>query len=792
MLDNISTNYKKESNYNQTNPNIDSITSFGSQSLDKSFLNKIGLRTKAVLFAIAISTIPVLTVGAVSYSFIKQSQRQEIEIAQSNQANVNKLLWKLGIAIIATTLLSGGTAAILGHRIILRIINANDALKKLGRGNFQTRVPLQGKDELTSLGININEMAEKLEGLLRKQKQETQQLRLFTNTLISIRQSVNTEDLFNTTVGKLRQIFNADRVAIYHYGLQEVSQVLAESQLPGLLNISDKIITSQYLSLEPAELRNNQVLPINNVDDANFDAEQLLLLEQLQVKSKLTVPIFKDNVFFGYLLIHHCSTHHLWQPQEVNFIQQLALQVGLSLERIQLLEDSQSLRNLAVHLCGSWKTQDIYNLAVHDIRKAIKADRVVIYRFDEKWQGSFLAESLVAGFPCAMGVEVIEPCLADYADAYKQGRILAINNVYQAGLSNCYLQQLELFNVKANLVAPIIVNEQLLGLLIAHQCSRPRNWQQSEIDLFEQFARLLGLALERADLLLVTEQARVGVEDLFCEQLQQKQQRSAQLMSLLEQLEDTVVTNQPINDLTEIKRKQTEQINFIATTTNTRDAIKTVAKNARLAAKAASSAIFAAESMNSIIDTNVENITFQNTIDETVYKIKHLADDSHSIASLATLINQIAAQTNLLAINAGIEAARSDASQGFAVAEEVAALATKCTNLSNQISSIAHRIESETTELLTTVESQSQQVFEDTSLMTKKANLSEITQKCNQINNLVNEIYGATASQIQASKQVATALKDLSKLDTSDYSQLLDSQKKAAAIIQQMKESIDV
>lgn len=791
MLDNISVNNK------ESNQNVDSIALFRPQSQDKSFLDKIGLRTKAVLFAIAISTLPVLAVGAVSYSFIekslKQSQRQEIEIAQSDQANANKLLWKLGIAAIVTALLSGGTATILGHRMILRIIKANDALKKLGRGNFKARIPLQGKDELTSLGANINEMAEKFEGLLRQQKQETQQLRLFTNTLIAIRQSVNTEELLNTTVGKLRQIFNADRVAIYYYGLQDVSQVLAESQLPGLVNISDKTITSQYLSLEPAELRNNQVLPINNVYDANFDAEQLLLLEQLQVKSKLTVPIFKDNVFFGYLLIHHCSTHHIWQPQEVNFIQQLALQVGLSLERIQLLSDSQSLRNLAVHLCGSWKTQDIYNLAVHDIRKAIKADRVVIYKFDEKWQGAFLAESLVAGFPCAMGVEIIEPCLVNYADAYKQGRILAINNVHQAGLSNCYLQQLELFNVKANLVAPIIVNEQLLGLLIAHQCSGPRNWQQSEIDLFQQFGRLLGLALERANLLSVSEQARVGVEDLFCEQLQQKQQRSAQLMSLLEQLEDAYVSNsQAIHDLTETKRKQTEQINFIATTTNTRDIIKTVAKNARLAAKAASSAILAAESMNSIRDTNVENITFQNTIDETVNRIKHLADDSHSIASLATLINQIAAQTNLLAINAGIEAARSDAGQGFAVAEEVAALATKCTNLSNQISSIADRIESETTELITTVESQSQQVFEDTSLMTKKANLSEITQKCGQINNLVQEIYGATASQIQASKQVATALKDLSKLDTSDYSQLLDSQNKAAAIIQQMKESIDV
>ncbi|BAZ15154.1 methyl-accepting chemotaxis sensory transducer with GAF sensor [Calothrix sp. NIES-4071] len=748
MLDKITIEHKKESNYNQTNRNVDSTGVLNSHS--KSFLDKIGLRTKALLFAITISTIPVLAVGAISYSFVNQSRYSEIETGQSSQGDVNKLLWKLGIATIITTLLSGGTATILCHRMILRIISANDALKKLGRGNLQTRIPLQGKDEITSLGVNINEMAEKLEGLLRHQKQETQQLRLFTNTLISIRQSTNTEALLNTTVAKLRQIFNADRVAIYQYGLQDDSQVLAESLVPGLLSISDTIITSQYVNLEPTEvLKNNQVLPINNIYESNFDAEQLLLLEQLQVKSKLTVPIYKENVFFGYLIIHYCSTYHVWQPQEVNFIQQLALQFGLSLERIRLFEDSQSLKKLAVHLSSSWKAKNIYNLAVQDIRQAIKADRVVIYKFDEKWQGVFLAESVVAGFPCAMGVEIIEPCLADYAHKYRQTGILAINNVYQAGLSNCYLQQLETFDVKANLVAPITVGDELLGLLIAHQCSHTRNWQQSEIDLFEQFARLVGLALERIHLLSVTEQARVSAEELFEEQRQQKELSQVQLMSLL------------------------EQINKIATVNNTRNEIKTVAKNARLAAQAVRCVNKAALSMNSIIDTSVENIaTNISTIDKTVSKIKHLQDDSHSIASLAALINQIATQTNFVTINAGIEAARtSDTNQGFGiVAEEVAALANQCTTLALQIETIAHKIESETTEVITTVELQSQQVNEDTySLITAKANLSEITDKCSQIETNVNSIYGATASQIQASKQVATALKKLSKLDTSEY-----------------------
>jgi methyl-accepting chemotaxis protein PixJ len=711
-------------------------------------------------------------------------------------APVNQLLWKLAIATLLTTLLTGGTAIILARRMISRIINANSILKKLGRGNLQTRMILQGKDELTSLGLNINEMADKLEELLQEQKQDNQQLRLFANTLISIRQPANTENLLNTTVTKIRQVFNADRVAIYRYGLQSDSQVLAESIAPGLLNVSDDIISLQYVLTEPIDtLRVNQSLAINNVYEANLCPEKLYILEQLQVKSKLTVPIFKDNNFFGFLTIHHCHKYYIWQPQEINFTQQLAQQFGISLERIRLLEDSQSLKNLAVHLSTSWKTEDIYNLAVQDIRQALKVDRAVIYKFDENWQGIFIAESVVAGFTCAKGVQLIEPCLVNYVDKYRQGKAEATNNIYQAGLNECYLQQLEAFNVKANLVAPIIVFDKLLGLLIAHQCSKPRNWQQSEIDLFEQFARLLGLSLERADLFFTQEQARVSAEHVLKEQRQQEQQQQAHLMSLLEQIEGAVITKSKyLNDLSTIQDNQIQQISKIATASNTRDEIKTVAKSARLAAQAASNVTQAVTSINSTIDINIENITnLQSTIEGIAAKTRNLEDDIQEITTLATLINEIATQTNLLAINAGIEAARiTDARQGFGlVAEEIVALSTKCTNLSNQIETIAHRLHSEASEVVTTVELQTQHIYEGTeSLITAKNSFSEITDKCHQIDNLVTSIYGATASQIQASKQVATALKNLPEIDISEYSKVLNSNLEAVEIIKRIKESI--
>ena len=97
-------------------------------------------------------------------------------------------------------------------------------------------------------------------------------------------------------------------------------------------------------------------------------------------------------------------------------------------------------KNLAIHLSASSNTQDIYNLAVQDIRDSLQADRVVIYTFDDDWQGSILAESVLADFPCALGDEIKDPCCKNYVESYKKGKVIANNNIYESGLTQCYIQ----------------------------------------------------------------------------------------------------------------------------------------------------------------------------------------------------------------------------------------------------------------------------------------------------------------------------------------------------------------
>ncbi|NJR74858.1 MAG: GAF domain-containing protein [Scytonema sp. CRU_2_7] len=80
--------------------------------------------------------------------------------------------------------------------------------------------------------------------------------------------------------------------------------------------------------------------------------------------------------------------------------------------------------------------------------------------------------------------------------------------MYKASFTDCHRKILESFQIKANLVAPILTNHQLMGLLCAHQCYGPRKWQKSEIDLFKQLAIQVGIALEQANLLDELQQAQ--------------------------------------------------------------------------------------------------------------------------------------------------------------------------------------------------------------------------------------------------------------------------------------------
>lgn len=199
------------------------------------------------------------------------------------------------------------------------------------------------------------------------------------------------------------------------------------------------------------------------------------------------------------------------------------------------------LREITQRIRQSFDLPTIFDAACADIRQVIGADRVGIFKFDPRSNyelGVFVAESVLSEYSSVIAVPVHDHCFGEkYAPLYQQGRYAAMPNIYE--LDICHTDVLSQFQVQANLVVPLICGEGLWGLLCVHQCSSTRDWETAEIDLVQQIATQLAIAIQQADLF---EQVK---EELADRQLAQQQ--------LLERNQQLAISNEELQRATRLK-----------------------------------------------------------------------------------------------------------------------------------------------------------------------------------------------------------------------------------------------
>lgn len=163
---------------------------------------------------------------------------------------------------------------------------------------------------------------------------------------------------------------------------------------------------------------------------------------------------------------------------------------------------SQLFADVTLKIRQSLQLEEILQTTVTEVQKLLQADRVVVYRLWSDGTGSVVTEAVVQGWPIILKqtfpVEVFPP---EYRQLYKQGRIRVLEDVENADVQSCLVEFLQQWGVKAKLVVPILLKEELWGLLIAHQCNSPRQWAHSEIELLQQLANQMSIALAQAQLL---------------------------------------------------------------------------------------------------------------------------------------------------------------------------------------------------------------------------------------------------------------------------------------------------
>jgi light-regulated signal transduction histidine kinase (bacteriophytochrome) len=169
------------------------------------------------------------------------------------------------------------------------------------------------------------------------------------------------------------------------------------------------------------------------------------------------------------------------------------------------VEQQKALFRVITRLRESLDLETIFQATAHEIRQLLAADRVGMFRFypDSGWDdGEFVSEDVDPAFPSAMAQKVHDHCFGDqFAVHYQLGRVQAVADIYEAGLSDCHIKVLSQFQVRANLIVPLLQGQNLWGLLCIHQCNAPRQWQEIEIEFVSQIANHLGAALQHAELL---------------------------------------------------------------------------------------------------------------------------------------------------------------------------------------------------------------------------------------------------------------------------------------------------
>ncbi|XGV96506.1 MAG: PAS domain-containing protein [Leptolyngbya sp. BL-A-14] len=381
-------------------------------------------------------------------------------------------------------------------------------------------------------------------------QQQAERQRLLTVIAQRIRQTLDLDHILQTTVTEVRQFLQTDRVIIYQFEADWSGIVVAEAVADGWQSILGLQITDTYfVDTQGKAYDQGKVKATEDIYTAQLDACHIKLLEDMQVRAKLVVPILQDDRLWGLLVAQHCRSPRRWEALEIELQQQLATQIAIAIQQADLYRQSQLelverqraeaalqqlnqklehlnqmleqrvqertrslhqqaeqerlLRVIIQNIHRSLDLDETLTAVLSETRQTLKADRVAVYQFNPDWSGSFIAESVGEGWGPLVGPD-IEKVWEDthlqetQGGRYRNNELFAVNDIYQSGHRQCHIDLLEQFQARAYAIAPIFVDEHLWGLLAAYQNSAPRVWQEWEMSLLKQLGMQTAIALRQS------------------------------------------------------------------------------------------------------------------------------------------------------------------------------------------------------------------------------------------------------------------------------------------------------
>lgn len=228
----------------------------------------------------------------------------------------------------------------------------------------------------------------------------------------------------------------------------------------------------------------------------------------------------------------------------------------------------QLLVTTALHMRQSCQVEKVFKTMVRELRRILNVERVLLYQLDEAGMGVVVEESVIEQWPSMLGQSISDPCFAQYwRPFYEQGRIQVSTDIYADGLSQCHINFLSQFQIRANLVVPVLrmtadlvqpdaqdldqlIPSRLWGLLAVQHCSEPHPWNSSEIEFVDQMVNLIELAIYQSDLRAIV-QKDLTLQSLTESDFYRRQSDLGKQIHLVRELETT--NQQLLQELSEHK-----------------------------------------------------------------------------------------------------------------------------------------------------------------------------------------------------------------------------------------------
>lgn len=344
--------------------------------------------------------------------------------------------------------------------------------------------------------------------------------------IAEIRESLDTDTIFQTTTKEVCQLIKADRVSVYRFDSSWGGEFVGdfEAASPYWSNESklgiNTIWNDTYLQdTKGGRYRNNETFAVDDIYKMGFAQCHIDNLEQFQIYAFVLAPIFVGQKLWGLLATYQHTGPRQWKTSEVNFLSQIAAQMGVALQQAELLtqtrqqtlnlqqaaEQQRVLFEVVAKVRESLDLDAIFQTTTQEICKSLQADRVAVFQFQADWSGEYIAEFVGDSWVKLVGSNTNTVWQDSYLQEtqggrYRHNETFAVDDIYEVGHSQCHVSVLEQIQARAYAIAPIFIGQQLWGLLAAYQNSAPRHWEASEIKFITQIANQLGVALQQAQL----------------------------------------------------------------------------------------------------------------------------------------------------------------------------------------------------------------------------------------------------------------------------------------------------